>query len=513
MSSGVLESNFTGNVRHIETHISHVFITNKYAYKLKKPINYDFADFSTLSKRKNACMEEIRLNSRMEPDIYKRVLCVYKKNGQYTVGSNGNEKDIIDYLVKMIKLPDDGMLINVIRFGKLTSKYVEDTASKIAKFHSKVEKGGGLSQFATVTEIQKLVKQNFEQTYPYVGETLSQRQYDLLKEYFNHFLEKNIPLFDKRIVTNNIVDGHGDIHIGNICVVDTNIVIFDCIEFNQAFRAGDTISDIAFLAMDFDQHGLSSESNQLLNTYLELTMDYEGVELLMFYLIYRAFVRGKVISFMLDNLRCEQRNNLIIEAKRYFDLANHYLSCKSFGMIITCGISGSGKSHIAKYLASHLGGFIIRSDAVRKYKSQDKSSTIQNYKEREDLYEKENNDKIYNKILDYAKHIIKSNRWAILDATFLLRVQREKVAKYAAINECPFIIVYCNTKLELARNRVYFRSINKLDISEAYPLLVKEQKTILEPPASEEGSIIEWDGESNMDDLLAQINAVTSVSQ
>ncbi len=411
-----------GEVEHLHTHISDIFLAGDYAYKVKKPVNLGFLDFTTRDKRLDACRDEVRLNARLAPQIYLGVSAICLQAGRYSIVDDADSVthgESVDYAVRMQRMPQEGMLDRVASAGRLTREHVQAIAGQLARFHQTAEHGPHIDLFGTPDNVARPIRQNFSQTEKHIGDCLTRAQFERLRDYSESFLRAQTKLFEERIATHHIVDGHGDLHLRNMCLYRDQVVIFDCIEFNQALRAGDTVSDIAFLTMDLDARGLAPLGNAFLNAYLEQTGDYRGVTLLDFYQVYRAYVRGKVAAFLLDGAdSAEERNGARREATAYFTQAERYIAARKPGLLITCGLSGSGKSTVARQAAESLGGIVVRSDAVRKQLAgmalgqRDESTFGQG------IYNPQMTENTYGAMLRHATTITASGRWAILDATY-----------------------------------------------------------------------------------------------
>jgi aminoglycoside phosphotransferase family enzyme len=311
-----------GKVELIQTHISFVFLTDKYVYKMKKAVNFGFLDFSTLDKRHSNCLKELELNRRLCPSIYLEVLPITYSNG-IKVGGKG---EAVEYVLKMKRLPQNRIMTLLIKEGKVKKKTVDDIAKIVADFHGKAQATSEISEFGSLKIIKTNWEENFAQTEKYIGQTIGKAQFDHLKTIINGFLDKNKSLFESRVVNGRIRDCHGDLHSGNIFITE-EICIFDAIEFNDRFRYSDVTADVAFLAMDLDFQNKRDLADYFINKYVEYSKDDQLTQLLAFYKCYRAYVRGKVISFKLDdkNIDAKEKAAAIIEAQAYFRLADEYV--------------------------------------------------------------------------------------------------------------------------------------------------------------------------------------------
>jgi aminoglycoside phosphotransferase family enzyme len=305
----------------IQTHISFVFLTEKYVYKVKKPVNFGFLDFSTLDKRRLYCEKELHLNRRLCPDIYLEVVTINKSK---TLKING-AGETVEYALKMKRLPQECIMTQLLREDKVGKKAIDKIAVIVAKFHSEAQTNAEITEVGGIKAVKFNWDENFAQTTKYIDQSLSKADYDYIQTKINSFLIAKIALFEARIADKRIRDCHGDLHSGNIFITD-KICIFDAIEFNDRFRYSDTAADVAFLAMDLDYQNRSDLSDFFIEQYLKYSKDPQLKTLLPFYKCYRAYVRGKVISFRLDdpNIKAEDKKAAIKDAEAYFKLALQY---------------------------------------------------------------------------------------------------------------------------------------------------------------------------------------------
>jgi len=312
-----------GQIELTQTHISFVFLTRNFVYKVKKAVNFGFLDFTTLEKRRFFCEKELELNRRLCGDMYLKVVPI-NRNRSNIIKIKG-EGETVEYAVKMKRMPQEKMMNRLLEEKKVDNKLIDKIAKIIAEFHSKAETNKRISKFGSLKIIETNWKENFEQTREFIGKTISMNNFNLICERIEDFMNNNVAFFEKRMAESRIRDCHGDIHSGNIFVTDA-IYIFDAIEFNERFRYSDVASDIAFLAMDLDFKERTDLSNFFVERYVKYSGDQELTKLLPFYKCYRAYVRGKVTSFKLKdpNVNSEEKNAAKKEAKKYFKLANTY---------------------------------------------------------------------------------------------------------------------------------------------------------------------------------------------
>ena len=310
-----------GQIELIQTHISFVFLTKNFAYKVKKAVDFGFVDFTTLEKRRFFCEKELQLNKRLCEDLYLEVVPINKSDAIKIKGDG----ETVEYAVKMRRIPQERMLIKLFERNEVDKELVDRIAKIIAEFHSKAETNAQISEFGSLAMIETNWKENFDQTEEFIGKTLTEEDFEIVRKKINEFTTQHASVFEKRIAEGRIRDCHGDIHSGNIFVAD-RIYIFDAIEFNDRFRYSDVASDVAFLAMDLDFRERADLSEFLTDKYIEYSGDVEVRGLLGFYKCYRAYVRGKVISFKLNDpsISKEEKNAATKEAAAYFELASCY---------------------------------------------------------------------------------------------------------------------------------------------------------------------------------------------
>jgi len=312
-----------GQIELIQTHISFVFLTRNFVYKVKKAVDLGFLDFTTLEKRRFFCEKELELNRRLCRNMYLEVVPINR--GRSNIIKIKGEGETVEYTVKMKRMPQENMMSRLLEEKKVDNKLIDTIAKIVAEFHSKSETNRRIREFGSLAIIETNWKENFEQTSEFVGKTISMKDFEFIHESINDFMKRNVSFFEKRRADGRVRDCHGDIHSGNIFVTD-RIYIFDAIEFNERFRYSDVVSDVAFLAMDLDFKERTDLSNFFVKRYVEYSGDEELMRLLPFYKCYRAYVRGKVVSFKFKDpsVGGEEKRAAMKEAKAYFKLASAY---------------------------------------------------------------------------------------------------------------------------------------------------------------------------------------------
>jgi aminoglycoside phosphotransferase family enzyme len=307
----------------VHTQMSFLFLTGDYVYKVKKPVDLGYLDYTTLEKRRFFCHQEVQLNRRLSPDTYLKVASIVKRKGQIRIGGEG---ETIEYAVKMRQLPREQMMDNLLSLNRVTEEMVVNVAEKLAAFHDKAVTSTEISAYGKLDAIMTNTEENFAQTEKYIDVSIPSPRYHHIKVYTDDFMKSNRSLFQKRVENGRIKDCHGDLHAAHICF-SNGIHIYDCIEFNDRFRYGDVGSEVAFLAMDIDRYQRADLSQAFVNAYVRLSQDKDLPQLLNFYKCYRAYVRGKVESFKFNDLYIsdEEKASALAAARRYFELAESYV--------------------------------------------------------------------------------------------------------------------------------------------------------------------------------------------
>lgn len=320
-----------GEIELIQTHISFVFLTGDYVYKVKKPVDFGFLDFTTLEKREFFCNEEMRVNKVLCGDIYKEVVPINKSTeGNIKINGPG---ETVDFAVRMVQLPGDTMMSDLLGRGGVTEDDIMKITRLLVDFHAKARTGEGVIEHGGYAQVEKNWVENFDQTRGNRGTVLDAEKFDALEIYILNFLKDNKSLIEKRVSDGRVRECHGDCHSGNIFIVrqggelyEPGIYIFDAIEFYKGFSCSDVANEVAFLAMDLDYNGREDLSDHFVDSYVKESGDTELQGLLSFYKCYRAYVRSKVIGFMLadPNVDNKAKKNAEGLTKSYFDLALKY---------------------------------------------------------------------------------------------------------------------------------------------------------------------------------------------
>jgi aminoglycoside phosphotransferase family enzyme/predicted kinase len=490
----------------IETHISWVLLTGSFAYKIKKPVNFGFLDFSTLEKRHYFCQEELRLNRRFTEGLYLDVVPI---TGTAECPEMDGDGQAIEYAVKIRQFPSGFILSDLAKTGKLGEEDIDRIADMLAEFHAKIARADQDSPYGDSETIKKWFDENFDHINPRLTGGPQLARLCSIRNWGLQQWRNLTGLMKQRKLQGYVRECHGDLHLGNMTLFNGNIVLFDCIEFNPMLRWIDVISEVAFLLVDLSHAGRRTLAYRFLNRYLHATGDYRGLRLLRYYLVYRALVRAKVAL-----LRQEQQSQADgnweppPEYEEYMELAEHFTETPTPLLILTHGYSGSGKSTIAGRLAEKMGAIWLRSDIERKrlygYAAMESSGSGLD----SGLYSAQAGQKTYRKLAELAEEAIAAGLPVIIDAAFLKPEQRRLFRKLAADSGARMLILNFQASLETLRQRLLLRQQRKNDPSEATLAVLEQQLHTAEGLTNDEADrIITIDSEHDdaLDTLLPRL--------
>jgi aminoglycoside phosphotransferase family enzyme/predicted kinase len=448
-----------GNLRLIETHISWVILTGDYAYKIKKPVNFGFLDFSTLDKRQHFCDEELRLNRRFAPDIYLDVVEIRGPRDAPCLHGNG---EVIDYAVKMAEFSQQELLSHHAADRTLTGSMVDEIADRVTQLHASADVATGDSKYGSATGVRHWSEENIKHLAATVPDSLMPPAFARLQTWYRD----NTALLDQvdqRKAGGYIRECHGDLHLGNMALIDNEVMPFDCIEFNPELRWIDTISEAAFVAMDLQARGYPGYGWRFINRYLERSADYEAIRLLRYYIVYRALVRAKVEALQATATQTRSASAFSI-AFSYLDLADSWAIRRRAGIIIMHGLSGSGKSTVAAQLAEALGAIRLRSDVIRKQLFNLRPDADSGSATDQGIYNADSTAITYQRLQQLTAMITAAHFCVIVDASFLQEARRRQFLQLQTGQDCARIIVNCEAPEATLRKRILER---KNDPSEA----------------------------------------------
>jgi uncharacterized protein len=478
----------------VETHISWVFLAGDRVYKVKKPVDLGFLDFTTLERRRFFCEEEVRLNRRLTHDVY---LGVVELNGRDALAFGG-PGPTVDVAVMMRRLPHDRMLDELVRRGAAEPGLVEELGRIVARFHAAAPTGGEIDELGSLSTVSANWSENFAQTAELPPEVLPDEWRQTLRAWVEAFMRREASRFAARVAADRIRDCHGDLQAQHVCCTEP-IQIFDCIEFNHRFRYGDVAGEIAFLAMDLDRLGRSDLAVRFLNAYLEASGDYEAVPLLDFYRAYRAFVRGKVLGFQIV-----ERPEAAAKARDRFALAVRYTERRNPPrLLITTGVIGSGKSSVAREVAARLGAIVVRTDAVRKHLAGLALDERRPAGFGEGLYTPEMARRTYAEAMALAAKVLDAGWPVIVDGAFSSAAQRSQAREAAARTGVPFAVLWCDAPDSVLAERLRRRAHDPGEVSDAGLDLLPQHRAHYEPP-DREADVIRLDTTAGVDRTAAQ---------
>lgn len=464
------------SVRVIETHISWILLAGKFAYKIKKAVDLGFLDYTGLAARKYYCAEEIRLNQRTAPDIYLNAVCIGGSPDAPVFGA----EPALEYAVRMRRFSADALLDRCLLRGELLPRHIDQLSATVARFHAELP-GVADAAYGTTATIHAAALQNFEQMLPLLHDDAGR----VLLASIQHATEEEFAAC-ATVITSRRAQGfvrecHGDLHLGNIALINDIPVPFDGIEFNPALRWLDVMSEVAFTMMDLLHHGRLDYAWRFLNGYLEATGDYAGIAVLRFYLAYRAAVRAKVSAIRSGQpgITAHAKGDARHTCRRYLALAQRCLDERNAVLIITHGLPGSGKTTFAQYVIEQMGAIRIRSDVERK-----RLHGLQAFeRSRGDIYDAAATERTYTRLLELARSMLQAGYSVIVDAAFLNQPEREQFRQLAQTLSVPFAIASLDAGDAALRQRLDQR---RHDASEADVAVLEKLRKVQQPLSSEE---------------------------
>jgi len=468
----------------VETHISWVFLGSEEVYKVKRPVDLGFVDFTTREKRRLACEAEVRLNARLAPGIYLGVVPVVKDaEGVHVLGAEGRP---VDWAVRMRRLPDEQRADVLLGAGSLGCEEIDRVAAHIADFHDRARSDATTARHGRVDVIRANVEENFEQTRGSIHEFLEPAQAQEVEAWQLARLEDQAT-FEARISSNKVRDGHGDLRLEHVYFrEDRSIVVIDCIEFNDRFRYADVCSDIAFLSMDLTWHGRPDLAEYLLARYAWETDDYDLYSVVDFYESYRAFVRGKVASLLaLDGEASSvARGRAYDEARRYFllSVAFERPPLEPPRIIAVGGQIASGKSTVASSIAQRIAAPLLSSDRTRKRLAGREPTESMKSEAWSEHYSEAATEDVYEELLRRAELIVRSGRPVVVDASFRTVSMRRRFHEAADRLGVPFLLVECHAERSARLERLRARERAMNHESDARSDLLDTFEAAYEPP-------------------------------
>ncbi len=489
----------SSRIQIFETHISWVLVAEKFSYKFKKAVYFDFLDFSTLDARHFYCQEELRLNCRLAPDLYLRVVTISGSQENPVMDGTGIP---IEYAVQMRAFPQQALWDYRIKMSLLSTMEVDTLAKKMARFHCIADVASGNSAWGTPQALQITANENLETIASQVTDPEMAKQVREVKSWQAIQEKKLSDIFEHRKARGLIKECHGDLHSGNVLTLDWQVEVFDCIEFNENLRWIDVMSDIAFICMDLKFQGRHDLAARLLNQYLEITGDYEGAAVLHYYQIQRALVRCKVALLRARQLRVEEKDAALYrnQVERYLTFSINGIKPAPRAIVIMHGYSGSGKSTFSENLVELSGAIRIRSDVERKRMHGLAATCRVNATTGAWLYDDASTRMTYDRLCILARQIVESGMPVIVDAAFLSKWERDMFGNLARDLGVPFFIVDIRTNVMTMKERITARAQLGHDPSDAGLHVLAYQLVEHEPLTDDEvRHAIAVDGEIRMD--------------
>jgi len=477
------------DARLIETHISWVIVAGAFVYKIRKPVDFGFLDFSTLEQRRADCEAEVRLNRRLCPDLYLGVVNVVDRDGRLSIIGPGSP---VEPAVLMSRLPEGGMLPALLERGMVDDRLMDRLARRLAEFHAGAATGDGVDEHASLSSLAANWDENFSQTANFVGRTISAEQHACIQAYVQDFLEANAEILEQRIQQGRIRDGHGDLHAGSVCVTHRRVYLFDCIEFNDRFRCADVAAEVAFLAMDLDHLGRADLGTAFVESYVRSSGDADLLRALGFYKCYRAFVRGKVLGFQLDEPGRAPRelDRAAQEARAYFDLAYAYSRQPIEPTLLVCvGLPASGKTTLAHALAGRLGLVHLSSDLVRKKLAGIGPTDHRLEGFQRGIYSRATSRRTYATLRRHAARWLRRGRSVVLDAAYGQPSERAALRQLARRVKARLVFVLCRADESVLQARLAARTRDPRSVSDARPELWPALKSAFVEPSELSGSL------------------------
>jgi len=468
----------------IETHISWVFLAGDFAYKVKKPVDLGFCDFTTLERRHLFCEEELRLNARAAPQLYLAVVPITREGERLRIEGQG---DPVEYAVKMRRFSQDMLLDRIAAAHRLSGPKVDQLARIVSRLHDTALPLEPSSPYGSSADALELALANFaaiEEAGVTETESVTLAR---LRTWTEEQFRKLKPVLDERQLDGSVRECHGDLHLGNIAIVDGKPLPFDCIEFNPRLRWIDAMSDAAFLAMDLDAHGLPGLASRFITSYVEENGDYAGLRVLRFYRVYRAMVRAKI-----ERLRAQQSADPQAAARfaAYLDLARRTAIAHRPFLAIMSGVSGSGKSTVAMHMVETSQAVRIRSDVERKRLHGVHADERTQFGLHAGMYSRAESDLVYQAMEALATEALDAGYPVVVDAAFLERARRERFRSLAARRGVRFEIVSCEASEQTLRRRVIERWRSGADPSDARLDVLQDQLATREPIGADEAGVV-----------------------
>ena len=490
-------------VRSIQTHISWVFVTTPFVFKVKKAVNLGFLDFSTLEKRRHFCQRELELNRRLCPSVYLDIVPIYKSASGFSFKAEG---EIAEYSVKMRELPGGWFLSELLAKKLVGETEIDRVISCLHRFYESQPPSPVIEEWGRPEKLKISTDENFAQVEPFVGKTISPAALETIRHFTNRFYAANEKLFRERVQQHRIRDCHGDLHLDHIHITPEATTIFDCIEFNDRFRFIDIANDLAFLAMDFDFEGRRDLGNLLLRNAAREFGDDGILKVSDFYKCYRAFVRGKVQSIQGISMKTTTPEEHAEQAVRYFRLALRYAVSGSEPFVLAViGRVGTGKTAVAKQLGNELDLPVFSSDEIRKTLAGIPLTERTPAERRDDVYSEQMTEQTYKELLATEITALKTHGGVVLDATFSSQANRELLRQEWAKAKVYLQVIELDVDLDKIERRLTARDQSVSEISDARLEDFEKLNSAYEPPSELVPGLIRISTDNAVSDAVKMI--------
>ena len=487
----------------MQTHISYVLLAGEYVYKIKKPVNFGFVDYSTLAKRRYCCRQEVLLNSRLCADTYLGVVAIRSHEGSVSFAGRGR---IVEYAVKMRRLPQEKMMDRLLEKGDVDTEMIRAVAERLAAFHAKAETTERIARSGN-RALRHAWRENFDQWAPSVGQTLTAEQDRILRCFGGAFFARKNAVLERRVAQLRIRECHSDLRSDAVCFTD-GVCIFDCVEFSRHIRMVDVARDVGFLAMDLEYRGHPDLAHAFVHEYVRLSGDEDLPEVIDFFKCYNACVRAKVEGLLLAEAEVpmSKRRAARKAARRYFDLGCRYAAELPPAMLlITCGLAGAGKSTLARGIAERTGFTVVSSDIVRKEIAGLATGEHRYETFARGIYTLDFTERTYAELLTRARPLLREGRSVILDASFIRRSHRRAAARLAKESGAQFACILLELPPQTVRTRLARRLARGGGPSDARWETYVAQKRRFQRPSEVRERLITLSGSGRSDAKVAHM--------
>jgi aminoglycoside phosphotransferase family enzyme/predicted kinase len=497
-------------VRCIETHVSWVFLTGPYAYKVKKPLRLPFLDYSTAARRERLCREELRLNRRHAPDLYVDVVPITGRPDAPRIGAGAGAA--FEHALRMRQFDPDDELGRRLQRGVVTADEIARFAEDLARMHAHAERAEPSSPFGLPDSVHRVTRDNFAELREWLPEGASRADVDVLEATLGATFERLQARMAARRDEGRVREGHGDLHCGNVVRWRGRLVAFDGLEFDPALRYIDVANDLAFLSMDLGAHGRADLRHVLLDRWTEASGDYDAVELLPYYEPARALVRAKVAALQARQHAGRPDEAAARRASEYLAWARRHAERGAPLLVVMVGLSGSGKTWLARRIAGSIRALHLRSDVERKRLAGLGPLDGSRSAAGAGIYTPEFNTRTYARLLDCARACLAGREHVVVDAANLRRHEREAFVKLAADIGARVKLVHCEAPMHVLRERVAGRQATRRDASEATVEVLERQPSYWEALTAAEratAEVVDTSEPARIDEALDRLARAT----